>query len=103
MYSKDINIQDILEDIPFLPLALEDDVRSESQSLTRQKAKGIDRISIKIWQAMEEKISKGSNLIMPANVENYTVGNRLEEVSLYTKPEKQDLTEWRLLYNILQN
>lgn len=55
---------------------------SALQSLPSWKAIGIDGTVQKHGKS-HKRISKSSNQPLPANLENYTVANRLKEVNLY--------------------
>lgn len=94
LYSRDINIQDTLEDIPYIqePLVLEDEVRSALQSLPSWKATGTDEISTEIWEAAEEKslkvLSKLCQQIWkrPRYISTPKKGNLTENANFHTHP-----------------
>lgn len=57
LYSRDVNIQDTLEDAPYLqePLMVEDEVTLVFQLLSSWKATGVSETFTEIWQAIEEE------------------------------------------------
>ena len=92
LYRKDLHDSDnhdaMITDLE--PDILECEVKWALESITTNKASGVDGIPVELFQVLKDDAVKVLHSInMPANLENSAVATGLEKVSFHSNPKER--------------
>ena len=92
LYKKDLHDPDnhdaMITDLE--PDILECEVKWALESITTNKASGVDGIPVELFQVLKDDAVKVLHSInMPANLENSAVATGLEKVSFHSNPKER--------------
>ena len=91
VYKKDLhdpgNHDDVITHLE--PDILESEVKWALESITTNKASGVDGIPVELFQILKDDAVKVLQLNMPANLENSAAATELEKVSFHSSPKER--------------
>ena len=71
------------------PDILEYEVKWALESITMNKASGVDGIPVELFQILKDDVAESAALNMPANLEYSAVATGLEKVSFHSNPKER--------------
>ena len=102
LYKKDLHDPDNHDGVitHLEPDILECEVKWALESITTNKASGVNGIPVELFQILKDDAVKSTTLNMSANLENSAVATGLEKVSFHANPkERQCQRMFKLPYS----